>query len=84
MAFIVQKAFEAQTWRMRGIFLTFSAGIVVFSAGMLPEAASARETEQVETANCTDPKHRHTIVRPLTEPAPIRKTDKARVRRILM
>ena len=84
MTFIVQKAFEAQTSRMRGIFLTFGAGIVVFSAGLLPEAASARETDQVETANCTEPKHRHTVVRPLTEPARIRKTDKARVRRILM
>jgi hypothetical protein len=84
LAFIVQKAFKAQILRMRGLLLTLGGGIVVFSGGMLPDAALARETDQAETANCTDPKHRHIIVRPLTEPAPIRKTDKVRVRRILM
>lgn len=84
MAFILQKAFEVQTVRMRGFFLTFGAGVVVCAGGMMPDIAFAREADQAETANCSDPKHRHTILRPLTEPAPIRKSDKVRVRRILM
>jgi hypothetical protein len=84
MAFIVQKAFQAQIRRMRGLFLTVSTGIIVLAAGMSPDAAFARETDQPEAANCTDPKHRHTVVRPLTESVPIRKGEKVRVRRILM
>lgn len=84
MAFILQKAFKAQTERMRGLFITFGASAVVLSAAMLPANAFAREVDQAEAANCSDPKHRHTVLRPLTEPAPIRKSDKIRVRRILM
>jgi hypothetical protein len=49
---------------------------------LAPGAAFARETD--DAANCADPKHRHVVVRALTEPAPIRKADKVRVRRILM
>ncbi len=84
MTFIVQKAFVAQISRMRGLFLTLGTGMVVLAAGMSPDAAFARETDQSEAANCTDPKHRHTVVRPLTESLPIRRSEKVRVRRILM
>lgn len=69
---------------VRGILLTFGTGLVVFGTIMMPEAALAREVEQADVTNCTDPKHRHTVVRPLTESAPIRKTEKLRIRRILM
>jgi hypothetical protein len=81
--FILQKSFEMQKYRMRGIIAPLSLGVVTLFIGMLPSAALARETDQ-EMANCNDPKHRHAIVRPLTEPLPIRKSDKIRVRRILM
>jgi hypothetical protein len=84
MSFIVQKAFPAHIRRMRGHWLTFGSGLVLGAAMMLPEASYARETEQNDAANCSDPKHRHMVVRPLTEPAPIRKSEKIRVRRILM
>ena len=84
MTFIVQKAFEAQIRRMRGLFLTVGTGVMVIAAGMSPDAVFARETDQPEAANCTDSKHRHTVVRPLTESVPIRKGEKLRVRRILM
>lgn len=84
MAFIVQKAFGAHIWRMRGFFLTFGTGIVLFAAGISPDAAFARENDQSEAANCPDPQHKHTVVRALTESLPIRKGDKVRVRRILM
>ena len=83
MAFIVQKAFGTQIPAMRGLF-TVCAGFIVFAAGMSPDTAFARETDQSETANCADPKHKHAVVRPLTESVPIRKSDKIRVRRILM
>ena len=69
---------------MRGSFVTLSVGMVVLGTLALPDAAFARENEQVEAANCTDPKHRHVQVRPLTESLPIRKSEKLRVRRILM
>lgn len=84
MSFIVQKAFLMQIYAMRGILLTLGSGLIVAGGALTPEAAFARDKEQAETANCTDPKHRHTIVRPLTESLPIRKTEKLRVRRILM
>ena len=84
MTFIVQKAFKVQFPRMRGLLLTIGTGMVVLAAGMAPDAAFARENDQSEAANCTDPKHRHTVVRPLTESLPIRKGEKVRVRRILM
>jgi len=84
MAFIVQKAFKVQFQHMRGLFLTVGTGMGILAAGMAPDAAFARETDQPEAANCTDPKHRHTVVRPLTEALPIRKGEKVRVRRILM
>ena len=84
MPFIVQKAFKVQFLRMRGLLLSFGSGIVLCAAMLSPDAAFARETEPNDAANCTDPKHRHTVVRPLTEPVLIRKIDKVRVRRILM
>lgn len=83
MTFIVQKAFKAHTSRMRGLFSAISFGMIALAA-VAPDAAFAREVEQPDSTTCTDPKHRHTVVRPLTEPAPIRKSDKVRVRRILM
>jgi hypothetical protein len=69
---------------MRVLFLTLGTGIAVLAAGVIPDVAAAREAEQSGAANCTEPKHRHTIMRPLTESVPIRKADKVRVRRILM
>jgi hypothetical protein len=84
MLFIVQKAFEAHFPRMGRCALLSTAGIALCAAMFIPEAAFARENEQSEQSICTDPKHRHTAVRPLTEPAPIRKKDKERVRRVLM
>jgi hypothetical protein len=69
---------------MRASFVTLSVGFVVLGAFALPDAAVARENDQAETAHCTDPKHRHIQARPLIESLPIRKADKARVRRILM
>lgn len=84
ISFIVQKAFLMQIQLMRRILLTFGTGLVVFGAAMMPDAALAREVEQADVGNCTDPKHRHTVVRPLTESAPRRKTEKLRIRRILM
>lgn len=83
MPFIPQKSFKMQKRRMRGIIAPLSLVVVTLFIGMLPSAAFARETEQ-EAANCNDQKHRHAIVRPLTESLPIRKSDKIRVRRILM
>jgi hypothetical protein len=84
VAFIVQKAFKAQILRMRSLFFTFCASFVVLAAGISPDIAFARETDQTENASCGCVKQRRTIVRPLTEPAPIRKKDRDRVRRILM
>ncbi|MFN3452494.1 MAG: hypothetical protein ACK4ZE_10095, partial [Sphingorhabdus sp.] len=73
-----------QSRHMRGFFATLGTGMVILAAGSAPEAAFARETEQSEIANCTDPRHRHVVVRLLTESLPVRKTEKQRVRRILM
>ncbi len=84
MAFIVQKACLAQPLPMRGQLAIFASGMVFFGAVLAPETAFARESEQSEAASCTDPKHRHYAVRPLTEPTPIRKREKLRVRRVLM
>jgi len=56
----------------------------LFGRRHVADAAFARETDQSEAANCVDPKHKHTVVRPLTESVPIRKSEKVRVRRILM
>ncbi len=84
MTFIVQKAFKAQILRMRGALATLATSFVFFGAMLSPETAFARETEQNEASNCTDPRHRHYVVRPLTEPTPIRKKEKLRVRRVLM
>jgi hypothetical protein len=81
MSFIVQKAFKVHFQRMGRYVLLSSVGIVLGIAMFVPESAFARENDQ---SNCTDPKHRHVAVRPLTEPAPIRKKDKERVRRVLM
>jgi len=49
-----------------------------------PEAAFAREGEQCETANRFPERYRRNVVRPVTEPAPIRQTEKLRVRRALI
>ncbi len=82
--FIIWKAFCWHFGGMRGLFATLGTGIVILSAGYASDAAAARETEQSEIANCNDPRHRHVVVRPLTESLPVRKTEKQRVRRILM
>ena len=84
LSFTVYKAFCWHFARMRGIFLTLGTGIVLLSAGFLPGTAFARDTEQAEIANCNDPRHRHVVVRSLTESLPVRKSEKQRVRRILM
>ena len=87
MSFIVQKAFGVQFPHMRGHILTFGTALAVCAAMFTPEAAYARENEQNEqhdANNCTEPKHRHSVVRPMTESAPIRKKEKLRVRRVLM
>ena len=83
-SFIVYKAFCWQFAAMRGLFATLGTGIVILSAGFLPGTAFARETEQAEITNCNDPRHKHVVVRSLTESLPVRKTEKQRVRRILM
>jgi hypothetical protein len=82
--FMLQKSLCWHFARMRGLFLTLGTGIVILSAGFLPGTAFARETEQAEIANCNDPRHRHVVVRPLTESLPVRKGEKQRLRRILM
>lgn len=82
--FIVRKAFERQAVSMRRSFGILSFGFIVSGAFAMPSAASAREAEPAESASCNDPKHRHVVVRPLTESLPIRKADKIRIRRILM
>ena len=83
-SFIAQKAFCWHFAAMRGLFATLGTGIILLSAGFLPDTAFARETEQAEIAHCNDPRHRHVVVRPLTESLPVRKVEKQRVRRILM
>ena len=84
VSFIFQKGLCWHFAKMRGLFATLGTGIVILSAGYAPDAAAARETEQAEITNCNDPRHRHVVVRPLTESLPVRKTEKQRVRRILM
>lgn len=72
---------------MRGSLVSLNLGFVVLGAFALPSAAMARETEpaeSAESASCNDPRHRHVVVRPLTESLPIRKAEKIRIRRILM
>lgn len=83
MSFIVQKAFTAHFARMRGLRFLACSAVALFAAFAVPQSAAARETAQVQDENCTETK-RVTVVRPLTEPAPIRKKDKARTRRVLM
>ena len=82
--FIVHKLFCWHFAAMRGLFSTLGSGIVILSAGFLPDTAFARETEQAEITNCNDPRHKHVVVRSLTESLPVRKLEKQRVRRILM
>lgn len=82
--FILQKALKAHFRRMRGALLSFGSGALLCAAMLSPETAFARETDQSESANCTDPKHRQYVLRPLTEPVPVRKKDRLRVRRVLM
>lgn len=69
---------------MREPLVIFALGAAFSGVIILPEAAFARESEQSETANHSNPRHRHNVARPVTEPAPIRKTEKLRVRRVLM
>lgn len=83
-SFIVQRALERQAVSMRGNFVILGVGIVALGAFASPDAAMARENDQVETASCPDPKYRPILVRPLVESLRIRKTEKLRVRRILM
>jgi hypothetical protein len=83
-SFIVYKAFCWHFAAMRGLFSTLGTAIVILSAGFLPDTAFARDTEQPEIAHCNDPRHRHVVVRSLTESLTVRKTEKQRVRRILM
>lgn len=68
---------------MRGA-LKSVVGILLVALVAIPAAASVRESDHGDGAICTEPKHRHVVLRPLTEPAPIRKKDKVRVRRVLM
>ena len=83
-SFTVYKAFCWHFARMRRLFSTLGPAIVILSAGLLPGTAFARDTEQAEITNCNDPRHRHVVVRSLTESLPVRKSEKQRVRRILM
>jgi hypothetical protein len=79
MSFILQKAVPVQTGRTRGfVFL-----VLALALGAVPQTAMARENEQAEVGNCPGKAQRR-IVRQMTEPTPIRKKDKDRVRRILM
>lgn len=73
-----------QIYEMQRKLLTFGLRALFLGAIMMPDTALARENEPAETANCTDPRHRHNVVRPAVEPAPIRKAEKLRVRRILI
>ena len=83
-SFTVHKAFCWHFAAMRGLFSTLGTGIVILTAGSLPDTAFARETEQAEIANCNDSRHKHMVVRSLIESLPVRKGEKQRVRRILM
>lgn len=82
--FIVAKAFKVHFPLMGRYLLSSSIWVALCAAMFVPESAFARENEQNEQPGCTDPKHRHTAVRPLTESVPVRKKDKERVRRVLM
>ena len=84
MLFILQKALGRHAIRMRGSFVSLNLGFVVLGAFALPSTAMARESEPAESASFNDPRHRHVVVRPLTESLPIRKAEKIRIRRILM
>ena len=87
MTFIVQKAFSVYFPHMRGHILTIAAILILGATILMPAMAFARENEQSDqhdTAICTDPKHRHFIVRSSTESLPIRKKEKTRIRRVLM
>jgi hypothetical protein len=84
ITFIVAKAFKAHFSLMGRYALSLGAAVAFCAGILMPELAFARETEQSEQSGCTDPKHRHAALRPLTEPSPIRKKDKERVRRVLM
>ncbi|MFN0047270.1 MAG: hypothetical protein ACKVOS_12460 [Sphingorhabdus sp.] len=87
MTFIVQKAFSVYFTHMRGHILTIAAILILGATIMMPEMAYARENDQNDqhdTAICTDPKHRHFVIRSSTESLPIRKKEKTRIRRVLM
>ena len=83
LLFILQKAFAVQVFRMRVFIFT---PLAIVGAAMLvvaPETAAARESDQVEAANCQCKPQRR-VVRSMMEPTPVRKKDRDRVRRILM
>lgn len=82
--FIVHKVFCWHFVAMRRLFATLGTGFILLSAGFLPDTAFARETDQAEITNCNDPRHKHVVVRSPTESLPVRKSEKQRVRRILM
>jgi hypothetical protein len=83
-AFMLQQALPVQTLHREGAFMKSVMAFVIGASVLLPAQAFARDSDS-ESAICTDPKHRHTVVRPLTEPAPVRKKDKLlRIRRVLM
>jgi hypothetical protein len=82
--FMLQQVLLVQASRREGAFMKSVMAFVIGASVLLPTSAFARESES-EAAICTDPKHRHAVVRPLTEPAPVRKKDKVlRIRRVLM
>ena len=83
MLFILQKAFPAQSERMRGFVFAILAVGAAMTIAVTPGNASSRESEQAENTNCSCKSQRR-MVRPLTESMPVRKRDKDRVRRILM
>jgi hypothetical protein len=83
MSFIVQKAFSAQFAPMRGLISSTGRAFALFALLAVPQTAAAREAEPSQNENCAESK-RVTVVRSLTEAAPIRKKDKARSRRVLM
>ena len=83
MAFILQKALLAHTRCMKGFAFTLSALGGAAVLGFAPEAASARESDQIEVASCQCKPQRR-VVRSMMEPTPVRKKDRDRVRRILM
>jgi hypothetical protein len=82
--FILQKAFPVQSGSMQRLAFIIMLAAIAATAGFTPQAAYAADSDQAENTNCSCKTPRRTIVRPLTESTPIRKSDKVRIRRILM